>query len=202
MTSEHVVVDTTVLAHAMGGPSPQRTACRGLAARASSGELVRHASTEAVQEFLFHRLRMGERAAAVDSARLVMRLCLLHDLDREVLSRAIDLASTTMLRGRDAVHAATALRHSFDTIVSADRDLDRVPGLRRVDPTGSLPREPDHRNSERSTPAPVRQRGGWSPVLGAALGRHTAPVCLMVGLLLTNRVLGAFREGSRPRPHA
>ncbi|MGB8384804.1 MAG: type II toxin-antitoxin system VapC family toxin [Dermatophilaceae bacterium] len=134
MSGEHLFIDTTVLAHAMGGPSPRRTACQALVARAASSELVLHASTEAVQELLFHRMRVGDRDTAVVSARLVMGLCILHDVDREVMGRAIDLVGATMLGGREAVHAATALHHGFGSIVSADRDFDGVPGLRRVDP--------------------------------------------------------------------
>ena len=51
---------------------------------AASGDVVLHASTEAVQELLFHRMRMGDRNAAVVSARLVMGLCVLHDVDLEI----------------------------------------------------------------------------------------------------------------------
>lgn len=40
------------------------------------------------------------------------------------------------LGGRDAVHAATALSHGFDELVTADRDVDAAPGLRRVGPIG------------------------------------------------------------------
>jgi predicted nucleic acid-binding protein len=34
----------------------------------------------------------------------------------------------------DRVHVATCALNGIDTIVSADRDLDRVRGLRRIDP--------------------------------------------------------------------
>ena len=42
--------------------------------------------------------------------------------------------ATGPVRGRDAVHAATALLAGFTEIVSADKDLGSVPGLRRLDP--------------------------------------------------------------------
>ena len=41
------------------------------------------------------------------------------------------------VRGRDAVHAATALDAGFDTIVSTDRDFDGIPGLTQRDPRDS-----------------------------------------------------------------
>lgn len=38
------------------------------------------------------------------------------------------------IRGRDALHAATALTYGIDTIVSPDRAFDGIPGFTRVDP--------------------------------------------------------------------
>ena len=39
-----------------------------------------------------------------------------------------------ILRGRDAVHAATALEHGLVTIISPDPDFDGAPGLTRIEP--------------------------------------------------------------------
>ncbi|GAB96796.1 hypothetical protein KILIM_049_00140 [Kineosphaera limosa NBRC 100340] len=41
-------------------------------------------------------------------------------------------------RGRDAVHAATALAADFSAIVSCDADFDDIPGLRRLEPEEAL----------------------------------------------------------------
>ena len=38
------------------------------------------------------------------------------------------------IASRDAVHAAVVVVHGLEGIVSADRDFDRIPGLRRYDP--------------------------------------------------------------------
>jgi predicted nucleic acid-binding protein len=135
VTQRPVFIDTTVLAHAFGGPSPQRAASRDIVRRAAEAELVLHASVEAVQEFLFHRILRSDRRAASEAARAVMGLCILHDFDSVILERAIDLVSSTWLGGRDAVHVATALEHGFESIVSSDRDFDDVPGLRRIEPS-------------------------------------------------------------------
>ena len=44
------------------------------------------------------------------------------------------LAETQDLTTRDAIHAAVVFEHGLEGIVSADRDYDRIPGLRRLDP--------------------------------------------------------------------
>ena len=61
-------------------------------------------------------------------------MVVLHRFDEGVLQTAISLVATSTVRGRDAVHAATAIRAGFDAIVTTDSDFDGIPGLRRIDP--------------------------------------------------------------------
>lgn len=129
------LVDTATLAHALGGPGPHRGPAQAVVDAAIEGQLDLHASVEMVQELVFHRLRRGTRAAAVEQGRDAASLCTLHDFDRAVLDRALLLmAEHDGVRGRDAVHAATALLHGLDTVISPDPAFDLVPGLSRLDP--------------------------------------------------------------------
>ncbi|PWD51244.1 VapC toxin family PIN domain ribonuclease [Serinibacter arcticus] len=134
MTAERLFLDTAVLALAVGGERPLREACRTLLERAARGEAEIHVSVEALQELLFHRMRRGSRPDAVALVRDVRELCHVHPFEDSVLLRTLDLAATTSLGGRDAVHAATALVAGFEEIVTPDHDFDAVPGLRRRDP--------------------------------------------------------------------
>jgi hypothetical protein len=131
---KRLFLDTTVLLHAAGGTHPLREPSRSLVEQARSGALELHVSTEAIQEFLFHRLRRTHAVVAVLDARDASAFCRVHAFDTSVLERSIDLVESTNLRGRDAVHAATAQVQGFSEIVSADRDFDGIPGLTRVDP--------------------------------------------------------------------
>ncbi|MFZ5870249.1 MAG: type II toxin-antitoxin system VapC family toxin [Actinomycetota bacterium] len=139
MTGRALFVDTSVLAYAVGGAHPQRDPCRAVLEAAVAGSVQLHASCELVQEFLFHRLRRTDRPTAVQQARDVAALCILHPLDGEIVFRMIDLVASSPLGGRDAVHAATALAHGFEAIVTPDQDFDEAPGLRRVSPSDVLP---------------------------------------------------------------
>jgi len=127
-------VDTVVLACSVGEDHPDRVACRDLLQAAATGRIELHASVEAVQEFLFHRLRRGERAPATAMTRRMADLCVLHPFDRTVATRMIDLVGSTSLQGRDAVHVATAQVAGFTSIVSSDQDFDAAPGLSRLTP--------------------------------------------------------------------
>ena len=59
-----------------------------------------------------------------------MTFCRLYPFDREVLDLSVQLVEGSGMRGRDAVHAATALVHGF----AADAGFDGIPGLPRIDP--------------------------------------------------------------------
>jgi predicted nucleic acid-binding protein len=133
------LVDTAVFAYALGGDHPMKRACGRAIAAAGDGHIELHASTELIQELVFHRMRKTDRPTAVRQARDVATVCVLHDFDEAVLYRALELiAMSESMGGRDAVHAATALHHGLPLILSPDRDFDAVVGLRRIDPADAL----------------------------------------------------------------
>jgi predicted nucleic acid-binding protein len=134
MTGE-VLLDSAVVLYALGGASPRREACQDVLRQVADGYLEAYASTEMIQEVLHHRLRVtGDRARAAAQARDVMQLVTLVPFDRPVLVAAIDLAETSSVRGRDAVHAATALTRGIERLVSTDQAFEAVPGLEWVRP--------------------------------------------------------------------
>jgi uncharacterized protein len=132
--------DTNVLLHAVGSDGPHRAASRALIAVAEHGTVDLHVSVEAVQEFIHHRMRRSHRDEALDLAGRLTELCVLHPFDADVLRRSLDLISRSAIRGRDAVHAATALQAGFTSIVTTDRDFARVPALSVVSPAEALER--------------------------------------------------------------
>ncbi|HEY3738102.1 MAG TPA: type II toxin-antitoxin system VapC family toxin [Jatrophihabitans sp.] len=127
-------LDSNVLIYAYGGPSPFKEACRRIILWRSRRLARLHVSTEAIQELFHHRLRVADRATAAEDAREAMTFCEIHAFDTATLDYALTLGATTEVRGRDAVHAATALRVGFVEIISTDEDFDAIPGLRRVPP--------------------------------------------------------------------
>ena len=62
-------------------------------------------------------------------------LCTTLNFDREVLDLSLDLIERIpTIRGRDAVHVATAMAYGIERIASTDRAFDGIPGITRVDP--------------------------------------------------------------------
>ncbi|OJU42387.1 MAG: hypothetical protein BGN97_07670 [Microbacterium sp. 69-10] len=134
MDEHAVLVDANVVIYALGHAEPQRTRCRAFLEDLWSGTGRGYASVEMVQEVVHHRLRRGGRADAVNDARDMSKLLIVLDFDHEVLERSLELIETTSIRGRDAVHAATALAYGIETIASSDPAFDGIPGITRVDP--------------------------------------------------------------------
>ena len=129
-----VFVDPSVPLLAVGGEHPWRAACREVLEAAAACEVRLHLSVEGGQEFLFHRLRQVGRQQAVQQFGLLDRLAGWHPVDVEILRQSAELVRQGHARGRDAVHAATAISAGFSSIVSCDPDFDGIPGLKRLDP--------------------------------------------------------------------
>lgn len=130
-----VLLDSAVVATALGDESALRESCRRIIAAVSADSIRGYASIEMIQELVHHRLRRtGDRDVAAADGRDAAAMCTLLSFDREVLDLSLDLIERTAIRGRDAVHAATALAFGIGTVVSPDRAFDGIPGLTRVDP--------------------------------------------------------------------
>lgn len=135
MGSDAILIDAPTALHAIGSSQRKRDATRRFLAQLLRQRVRPYASVEMIQEFVHHRLRRsGDRALAVQQAREVVTYVTVLNFDREVLDLSLELIERTGIRGRDAVHAATALAYGIETIASPDPAFDVVPGLRRVDP--------------------------------------------------------------------
>lgn len=88
-----------------------------------------------IQEVVHHRLRItGDAQMSVADARDISALVNLMEFDEKVLLAALNLIEMTGVRGRDAVHVATAQVTGISEIVSTDSDFDDIPGIKRIDP--------------------------------------------------------------------
>ena len=135
MTVPTALLDTAVPAYVYGRDHPFRQPCIEVMSAVAARRLRAQASVEMIQELLYHRLRKVDRAIALAQSRDIADACLLHPFDQAIMERMFDLvASHERIRGRDAVHAATALENGIGTIISPDTAFDGIDGLERVDP--------------------------------------------------------------------
>jgi predicted nucleic acid-binding protein len=135
-----VLVDSSISLYALGTPSPWREECTEVVIAIADERIDACASTEMIHEALHHRLRVtGDRPTSVEQCQQLMSLMTLLPFDIRVLDEALRLVRTsTTVRGRDAVHAATALANGIGAIVSTDPAFDNIPGLTRLTPTQTL----------------------------------------------------------------
>lgn len=136
MIENALLLDANIAVYAMGQDNPLRDPCRRLLERAAASEFRAYASTEMIQELVHHRLRKtGDRALATRNGRDLAAMCTTLAFDREILDLALDLIERGPIRGRDAVHAATAIAYGIERIASTDPAFDGIPGITRLDPT-------------------------------------------------------------------
>jgi predicted nucleic acid-binding protein len=130
-----VYLDTNVFVYAVGGESPHREPCREVLRAVAQRRLAGETSAYALQELVRQRQRRGD-GEATKRAREAAAVCSeLHPLEWEIVSSAMDLVDRHSRLGiADALHVSTAIAKGIALVVSADRGLDEVPGIERVDP--------------------------------------------------------------------
>jgi len=131
-----IILDTTVLAYAVGEEHPLRDPCRRLLSAHAEGRIEATTTVEVIQEFAHVRARRQTRAEAGRLARRYMAAFTLVVTTPDDLDRGLDLFEQYPMVGAfDAVLAAVALVRHADALVSADRAFASIPGLSFVDPT-------------------------------------------------------------------
>ena len=135
-----ILLDANILMYAAGVDHPHKAPSLAVLERVATGSIEAAADVEVLQEIL-HRYRAIGRwedgRRVYDLARTIISAWL--PIDVAVLDRARGLLEgDRALAARDSLHAAVCFEVGAEALCSYDRDLDRVSGLRRVEPEDLL----------------------------------------------------------------
>lgn len=120
-----ITIDASVLVAAGAPDDPARTDAVAFLAAALAADVPIHQPTLTLVEVAAAvARRTGEADLAGDAARALLAMpgLVLHPLDLEASADAAAVAGRLLLRGADAVYAATALREAA-TLVTLDEEL-------------------------------------------------------------------------------
>jgi hypothetical protein len=109
----------------------------------AEGKLIAVTDIEVLQEILHRYTALGQRQRAVEVARLFLQVVPeALPVTKDTFLLAMDLhLNYTGPQARDALHAAVMQQHGIDTMISADRHFDGLPGITRLDPLSWLARK-------------------------------------------------------------
>lgn len=131
-----VFIDTNIPIYAGGKPHPNKEPCANVIMAIAKGEIQAVSSAEVLQEILHRHCLTKERAKGIK---------MLHEF-RELLSdifpvtiKEVNMAATFLekypdIEARDAIHIATMLTNDIKLILSTDKHLDDIQGVKRIDP--------------------------------------------------------------------
>ena len=133
-------LDTNILMYAVGKDHPNRESCREALRRIEADDLTVVTSVEVLQELLHRYRSLGQPDLATTIYRAAKDLCEeILAVTEEDLDQAHEiLQAHASISVRDAVHAATALRHGIRSILSTDRHFDDLPEVTRLDPVALM----------------------------------------------------------------
>lgn len=132
-------VDTNIFIRLLTGDEPQKTArCLFLFQQAQRGEVTLVTSEYIIAEVAYVLTSRATyripRAAVADALRPLLASAGLRVEHKESVLRALDLWEGSNLDFEDCLSVEHIRRAELDGIYSYDRDFDRVPGVRRLEP--------------------------------------------------------------------
>jgi predicted nucleic acid-binding protein len=131
-----LLIDANIFMYAAGADHPHKEPSVSFLRRVALDEIAAAVDAEVLQEILhrYRAIRRWEEGRAVYAlARRIVPLVVA--ITDRIVDRARDLLDgDARLGARDALHAAVVLDRSMEGVCSYDRDLDRIIGLRRLEP--------------------------------------------------------------------
>lgn len=128
-------IDSNVIMYAAGRDHPLKKPAIIILSKIYSGEFEAVSSSEVLQEILYRYWSIDE----LDKGCQVFNdFISLIPFILEIKSADLILAKTLLLKyrqlkPRNAVHAAVMKNNKISTIISADKDFDQIPGIKRKD---------------------------------------------------------------------
>lgn len=131
-----LLLDANIAMYAEGREHRYQQPCKRVIELAKESSLGYCIDVETLQEILYVYFSRGETDRGIGVAQdLLGMFRTIFPITVSEITVAMQLMSQSRgLSSRDAIHAAVVINHDLEGIVSADRDFDRVPGLRRFDP--------------------------------------------------------------------
>lgn len=133
-----IVLDTNILAYAIGRDHPLREPCRRLVEEIGSRGVSASTTPDVIQEFVYLRSHRFSRRDAASFGRWYADLLTpLLVVDEQALAAGLALYGKSKRIGPiEAILAAPTLAAEAEAIVSADVGFDEIRGLKRWDPSG------------------------------------------------------------------
>lgn len=131
-----LLLDANIPMYAEGSEHRYQQPCKRVMELAKANSSAYCIDTEALQEILYVYFSRGETARGIGVGQDLRGMfpVVIPITDAEIATAIRLMAQVRNLSSRDAIHAAVVINHNLEGIVSADRDFDRIPGLRRFDP--------------------------------------------------------------------
>lgn len=131
-----LLLDANIPMYAEGREHRYQQPCKRVMELAKANSSDYCVDTETLQEILYVYYSRRETGRGIGVAQDILGMfpTIIPITAAEITAAMRLMAETRNLSARDAIHAAVVIEHGLEGIVSADRDYDSIPGLRRFDP--------------------------------------------------------------------
>ena len=130
-------LDSTTLIHAIDKNAEYHDQCLKVITRAAKGQINTATSLETLEETLFILSKLTTTTTALRATQDFLKMTKIRKLEmnQTILEQALEIIETTQLkRSKDAINVATMLEHDIQTIISEDKDYDKVSLIQRIHP--------------------------------------------------------------------
>jgi len=130
-------LDSTTLIHAIDKNAEYHDECLDVITRAAKGQINTATSLETLEETLFILSKLTTTTTGLRATWDFLKMTKIKkcEMNQTILEQALEIIETTPLkRPKDAINVATMLEHDIQTIISEDKEYDKVSLIQRMHP--------------------------------------------------------------------
>ena len=130
-------LDPTTLIHAIDKNAEYHDECLNVITRAAKGQINTATSLETLEETLFILSKLTTTTTGLRATWDFLKMTKIKkcEMNQTILEQALEIIETTPLkRPKDAINVATMLEHDIQTIISEDKEYDKVSLIQRMHP--------------------------------------------------------------------
>lgn len=129
-------MDTNIIIYSVGKDHPYKEKCQEICLRIAEEEIDAVTSVEVLQEILYRYWSIGRLEDGLTAVAKTQQLTkkVLPVSNKDISRSSEILKKSPQIPPRDAIHIAVMLNNGLKEIISTDKHLDTVKGIKRIDP--------------------------------------------------------------------
>ena len=130
-------IDTNIFLYTANPRDPHYSACKNILKLAGQEKISSVTSVLTFEEIIFYSQKSDSIENGINICNFILKNPIgIISLTQTIIFKFLQLAKKyPKIRSADLIHTSTCLLNNIDSVISVDRDFDKISEIKRIDPS-------------------------------------------------------------------